>query len=311
MLSELHRADPRPTPAGAGSTMNTGIPGSRRTAYPRWRGEHAEEVASVVTMLGLPPLARGAQPRPRRPPCRPGPTPAGAGSTPLLALWGTVWWAYPRWRGEHGTLRGAPTELLGLPPLARGARQRRCRRSVDPGPTPAGAGSTPSRPAQTAQRRAYPRWRGEHRFRAMWIASGMGLPPLARGARVCIFGERVRDGPTPAGAGSTAGTVTRGRLSAAYPRWRGEHCLPSTASTCARGLPPLARGAQVLLLLRCLQYRPTPAGAGSTRRPSARTRRPAAYPRWRGEHWYVCVPGATFRGLPPLARGAPHCLPGR
>ena len=315
----------RPTPAGAGSTIGDLSVGARRGAYPRWRGEHLSETAAAAAFDGLPPLARGARHRKKLPLGLEWPTPAGAGSTVAVSRDEPPFRAYPRWRGEHSPSHTMLCALIGLPPLARGARVRVLSFAVDDGPTPAGAGSTASsrsrrcwtRPTpagagstlcgrfRSCSRWAYPRWRGEHDTRAVSVRAIIGLPPLARGAPEKRSAACRRSGPTPAGAGSTQRRLMTCSAISAYPRWRGEHCRSVTGVFTAMGLPPLARGAPPCRADAGHDRRPTPAGAGSTRHDSPRQRRPPAYPRWRGEHVVHDLVAAANDGLPPLARGAP------
>ena len=213
-----------------------------------------------------------------------GPTPAGAGSTCSRLTPSPELGAYPRWRGEHfGFLLGLGL-VIGLPPLARGARLQGCADCVAGGPTPAGAGSTRRSPmsgygagptpagAGSTRRatrtasvgRAYPRWRGEHDFAAAVTQARKGLPPLARGAQNGPGNPPSGRGPTPAGAGSTRARCRSASRRQAYPRWRGEHSCGSAAASGLIGLPPLARGAPSLACRHPGRSGPTPAGAGST-----------------------------------------------
>ena len=93
-----------PTPAGAGSTRCDRHDQIGSRAYPRWRGEHWVCLYEDNGQLGLPPLARGAPRRVSVADRVPGPTPAGAGSTNHRGLPRLMWWAYPRWRGEHSRM---------------------------------------------------------------------------------------------------------------------------------------------------------------------------------------------------------------
>ena len=300
----------RPTPAGAGSTDIITILLTSPRAYPRWRGEHRRPDLRGDHGLGLPPLARGAR-RPPYPLVRvAGPTPAGAGSTPLGSTSNARTLAYPRWRGEHPRIATAMSSCVGLPPLARGALLDPFGLGVVPRPTPAGAGSTTHSTATPPTTQAYPRWRGEHLAFAFLASLPSGLPPLARGARHADPEERRITGPTPAGAGSTSMRVRMATAMRAYPRWRGEHTWPVMALTCGRGLPPLARGAQSGVSPRAAGFRPTPAGAGSTEVSAGGQRALRAYPRWRGEHIGCGLALALVPGLPPLARGAPTATVG-
>ena len=80
--------------------------------------------------------------------------------------------------------------------------------------------------------------------------------------------------------------------------------MPCSASCCALGSSPLARGAQGRLRDGLAQPRIIPARAGSTDREYRTVPRPRDHPRSRGEHpmppWMTNMPG----GSSPLARGA-------
>ncbi|ARO93171.1 hypothetical protein FORC38_0898 [Salmonella enterica] len=107
-------------PAGAG---NTGVFMAHSTSlavYPRWRGEHANNVTRCQAVNGLSPLARGTrrilpdwQACPRF-------IPAGAGNTITRSLREWLFPVYPRWRGEHFHLSRFRIKQNGLSPLARG-----------------------------------------------------------------------------------------------------------------------------------------------------------------------------------------------
>ena len=102
-LSQPPAAQPTPRfiPAGAGNTGQKDAGRPAAAVYPRWRGEHSDEVIELDQQLGLSPLARGTQ---HLPLCRTPASrfiPAGAGNT---AERGPTLWrqpVYPRWRGEH------------------------------------------------------------------------------------------------------------------------------------------------------------------------------------------------------------------
>ena len=172
-------------------------------------------------------------------------------------------------------------------------------------PTPACAGSTRRGRPTNSGTRAYPRLRGEHSRSSPGRRRSRGLPPLARGAHRGGLRSRAAWGPTPACAGSTGRPRCSRSPPGAYPRLRGEHCVAPAKSFGARGLPPLARGAQLHDLLHREARGPTPACAGSTRYRRSRRARWWAYPRLRGEHAGCPATPGPPDGLPPLARGAP------
>ncbi len=88
----------------------------------------------------------------------------------------------------------------------------------------------------------YPRWRGEHWQNKHRGTRGAGLSPLARGTHKNKTPKRLYLRFIPAGAGNTMKSHSLLSKSAVYPRWRGEHVLPSYPAGAAAGLSPLARG---------------------------------------------------------------------
>ena len=113
-------------------------------------------------------------------------------------------------------------------------------------------------------------------------------------------------GRFPARAGSTSGPSSSSPKCRDHPRSRGEHGVSWLALACARGSPPLARGALINFLNHVIRQRITPARAGSTAPLLRRCLGDADHPRSRGEHGaglYSCPHGL---GSPPLARGAPQ-----
>ena len=111
-------------------------------------------------------------------------------------------------------------------------------------------------------------------------------------------------GPTPACAGSTSSRAQRTAPCRAYPRLRGEHAGALAAASDIAGLPPLARGAQIVVGLAQHDGGPTPACAGSTAAVTDGRDGLGAYPRLRGEHIWQEADALKPEGLPPLARGA-------
>ena len=232
--------------------------------------------------------------------------------------------AYPRWRGEHWRCEYTVPLSAGLPPLARGAPRIEVKDRLIVGPTPAGAGSTIRTRRAMAMSRAYPRWRGEHMWAAFRMTDVVGLPPLARGARMLTQRSREipglpplargaqglipagadRAGPTPAGAGSTKNSRRSKAVDEAYPRWRGEHTSGPRVSQSASGLPPLARGAPAGDDEQQGHSRPTPAGAGSTLTLESPVLVVWAYPRWRGEHLNVTATTWAARWPTPAGAGS-------
>ncbi|QDQ30935.1 hypothetical protein FORC098_1057 [Salmonella enterica subsp. enterica serovar Typhimurium] len=72
-----------------------------QTVYPRWRGEHIEEIEKVEIPTGLSPLARGTLRNADVTTALHRFIPAGAGNTTHPLLLDFLIAVYPRWRGEH------------------------------------------------------------------------------------------------------------------------------------------------------------------------------------------------------------------
>ena len=130
---------------------------------------------------------------------------------------------YPRWRGELDRTASVVSSGSGLSPLARGTPVFANLWTIAIRFIPAGAGNTGARNTKPCICSVYPRWRGEH-----WLCNSsthdhVGLSPLARGTRVSANPEEIEPRFIPAGAGNTESRPAFYRVSAVYPRWRGEH----------------------------------------------------------------------------------------
>ena len=185
---------------------------------------------------------------------------------------------------EHEVAARLTRSSKGSSPLARGARNKGWADSGGVGIIPACAGSTCCRGCRSP---------------ATW-----GSSPLARGALRQDPVRRGREGIIPACAGSTSPRSRHAGRGRDHPRLRGEHHPLSSRSQVYPGSSPLARGAQVplLVVMTALGSSPLargarhdvsavsavpgiiPACAGST--PAARARRADSgdHPRLRGEH---------------------------
>ena len=165
--------------------------------------------------------------------------------------------AYPRECGEHFMARASSVISVGLSPLARGTprmqnSRRKKSRFIPAGagntisPTcekllargtqflfhvinshsrfiPAGAGNTWKSTVKKSEFPVYPRWRGEHYFRAPPEAICNGLSPLARGTPTRGATQPLSVRFIPAGAGNTNQHLNTLIHDPVYPRWRGEH----------------------------------------------------------------------------------------
>ena len=234
----------------------------------------------------LPPLARGRVDDPRDATILPGITPARAGKRPCVLLSGVLPGNYPRSRGEELSSGDHFRPFLELPPLARGRAGFCPSYMKNPGITPARAGKSIRRPCQRRRAGNYPRSRGEESTALARSASGMELPPLARGrgGRYLVTGNA--GGITPARAGKRSAFRSGTGRARNYPRSRGEERTPDLLIANDKELPPLARG-------RASRSQRCRAIAGIT---PARAEKSAIPRRHRS-------PGAE---LPPLARGRDH-----
>ena len=100
-------------------------------------------------------------------------------------------------------MSGTPEPPDGLSPLARGTHAAavpagRLLRFI-----PAGAGNTFSASSTRTASAVYPRWRGEHIYRATIHVKISGLSPLARGTLSCNSVNLGIVRFIPAGAGNT------------------------------------------------------------------------------------------------------------
>ena len=169
-------------PACAGSTQGAHRRAGQGGDHPRLRGEHMLTKASLSSVVGSSPLARGARQGKRRALWRGGIIPACAGSTrgrsPRRAAGGD----HPRLRGEHMRAERRPQRHQGSSPLARGALALVGERHAVLGIIPACAGSTRCWPSSTPSTRDHPRLRGEHTLAERYRLYRRGSSPLARGA---------------------------------------------------------------------------------------------------------------------------------
>ena len=149
-------------PAGAGNTSCDTDRHWLHSVYPRWRGEHRSEPEYSGSVCGLSPLARGTHTGMRHGEICARFIPAGAGNTASISLIRNEITVYPRWRGEHPSLRRYLFSYCGLSPLARGTLQSERIYRYRYRFIPAGAGNTDLKNSVTFGNQVYPRWRGEH-----------------------------------------------------------------------------------------------------------------------------------------------------
>ncbi len=130
-------------PAGAGNTSFLCSISSVHSVYPRWRGEHINQLFTDVGAAGLSPLARGTQNNRQQIMLIIRFIPAGAGNTQMQSTSSGIYAVYPRWRGEHSSNIKYLGSLPGLSPLARGTHDVTNNDETIFRFIPAGAGNTP------------------------------------------------------------------------------------------------------------------------------------------------------------------------
>ena len=173
--------------------------------------------------------------------------PARAGNTARAAEIGKLTRAHPRSRGEHKRGGGVGLKQWGSSPLARGTRAGDNILDAVDGLIPARAGNTVPLCCRSACRRAHPRSRGEHMYRAFGRGAFFGSSPLARGTLRERQEARLAGGLIPARAGNTGFPFQLGAWEGAHPRSRGEHDDVFDAVRAVRGSSPLARGTQQVI----------------------------------------------------------------
>ena len=129
-------------PAGAGNTEASNIWWTKRTVYPRWRGEHCTRRVLATGHPGLSPLTRGTRICQRLCGAVNRFIPAGARNTTPATCFASRSAVYPRWRGEHYASHLLRQPFGGLSPLARGTQLSRARNCAGYWFIPAGAGNT-------------------------------------------------------------------------------------------------------------------------------------------------------------------------
>ncbi len=168
---------------------------------------------------------------------------------------------------------------------------------------PAGAGNSDLKNASQYWRAVYPRWRGELSVHPDSRPCDPGLSPLARGTLLLRWRFSLAQRFIPAGAGNSSSFFDVRKISAVYPRWRGELSFPMQNAAFLAGLSPLARGTQWQAGNMKTTERFIPAGAGNSSSCSGTSVEVSVYPRWRGELSINPHQLDVCGGLSPLARG--------
>ena len=284
-------------------------------------GDGSAQTIHATHAKGSPPRGRGRSPARRPQRCRPGLTPAWAGTVSTTRSSCGCPRAHPRVGGDGGVLGGEVQVEQGSPPRGRGRSEGACARRLRLGLTPAWAGTvgaglddsrgltpawagTVSTGASTSRwRRAHPRVGGDGcrpRRATRWPE---GSPPRGRGRWKVEQPLRLRRGLTPAWAGTVnnrgCGSCCRG----AHPRVGGDGNGLDRSTGYPAGSPPRGRGRCRASLRVASLAGLTPAWAGTVWTAAAAASRTRAHPRVGGDGPKTDKKIAGLGGSPPRGRG--------
>ena len=293
----------RITPACAGKTSSICPPIPCTPDHPRVCGENSFDSALIKEPVGSPPRVRGKlyPDTPGRQ--RPRITPACAGKTARMADLAARTADHPRVCGENAETLLSCLTSYGSPPRVRGKLLILILILMLIRITPACAGKTEVDARPEDAEADHPRVCGENRGALLLRLQHIGSPPRVRGKPKSHGRIRKCGRITPACAGKTGTpSSTRGQ-SSDHPRVCGENMVWISTRRLRRGSPPRVRGKHL-----CLQYehyycRITPACAGKTARPAARSPAASDHPRVCGENALMKVNRHQVYGSPPRVRG--------
>ena len=269
-------------PARAGFTAGPPLGRLRCRDHPRSRGVYSTTSASVSSLAGSSPLARGLRIIKLQPKIGSGIIPARAGFTTQTRFFYASSWDHPRSRGVYPAVWVSTMPTDGSSPLARGLLAAAEAAGDRTRIIPARAGFTWPDRSGCRFLRDHPRSRGVYRMKILLAAYAGGSSPLARGLHQWRGERGRRPRIIPARAGFTWRPRLRGRAARDHPRSRGVYPLGSGCLGPADGSSPLARGLQAILLQSVEQGRIIPARAGFTAGLERGETRMEDHPRSRG-----------------------------
>ena len=144
--------------------------------------------------------------------------------------------------GDHFKTSRCISPYLGSPPHVRGPPEEQAREIFDPGITPACAGTTLAHSVIGHRQWDHPRMCGDHLSiyivpRWLW-----GSPPHVRGPQPDDKSGFLKEGITPACAGTTNPCMCHAPSVWDHPRMCGDHRGQSTLYIMELGSPPHVRG---------------------------------------------------------------------
>ena len=191
-------------------------------------------------------------------------TPAGAGKTPSEISIRNFWEDHPRRCGENAPFLRRTVRRPGSPPQVRGKLAAFHAAPAARRITPAGAGKTHRGVLRSCRRKDHPRRCGENEMQIITARVSEGSPPQVRGKPERAFYCPLVLGITPAGAGKTFMSRTRGCTAKDHPRRCGENLEYEVAIETGEGSPPQVRGKLRTVSVNSRPTGITPAGAGKT-----------------------------------------------
>ena len=166
--------------------------------------------------------------------------------------------------GEQFNICTLPHLPCGSPPRVRGTDERKIRRDVCRGITPACAGNRDQARRAKDLNRDHPRVCGEQSGSVFHAFRSLGSPPRVRGTDLVSIPPYEIKGITPACAGNRAATARRAERSKDHPRVCGEQACILYANVCFLGSPPRVRGTGRAVCEAVQRMGITPACAGNS-----------------------------------------------
>ncbi len=181
----------------------------------------------------------------------------------------------PRWRGRLPSTKRARAGRGNTPALAGTTSRSRPPRPAPPEHPRVGGDDVVSGPRSIAIRGTPPRWRGRLRREHPRVGGDdyvpgqgdpwqLGTPPRWRGRHHQVVRPAVREGNTPALAGTTTGKPSIAIMRAEHPRVGGDDANSLRRSATTTGTPPRWRGRPRADVRAHILLRNTPALAGTT-----------------------------------------------
>ncbi len=205
-------------------------------------GDHPWPECHDTSFQGSPPRVRGPLSDEDARSVLEGFTPACAGTTHAVEPWPIRSGVHPRVCGNHMSAWSPRWMTTGSPPRVRGPLVAPGLLIKGNGFTPACAGTTRDRTAETLAGWVHPRVCGDHLSARRASTYKPGSPPRVRGPPPVVGGESVASGFTPACAGTTRRCRPQQTRAKVHPRVCGDHVQSAPDAISISGSPPRVRG---------------------------------------------------------------------